>query len=391
MSKLFITGSEAAALGAKLARIEVLAYYPITPAFPAMERLSKYIEDGELNARFIRAESDHSALAAVLGGSLAGARCYTVTNSQGLLLMTEVVYHTAGLRQPVVMGVANRALSAPHSRFPEHGDAVSQDASGWIQLFCENNQDVLDNTIQAFRLAEELRTPVMVNYEGYIQSHTLEEVAAPDQAGADAFLPLVRRPALDVERPQGVNTVTSPEFYPSYKYSQNEAALKALTLIPAIAAAYNRSFAAASCGLLEAYRMEEAEHAVVAMGSVVATSRILVDELRKQGKKIGLIKVQTWRPFPAEALLRLLQNVRYTTVLDKNIIFGVGGALANDLKAAAYGRLHTVINGAILGLGGSPCGAREIKEALEQTEKSEGGGNRSVWIGSDPPAGGTKR
>lgn len=380
MNKVLITGSEAAALGAKLAKIEVLGYYPITPAFPAMERLSKYIDDGELNCKFIRVESDHSALAAVLGGSLAGARSYTVTNSQGLLLMTEVAYHAAGLRQPIVMGVANRALSAPHSRFPEHGDAVSQGASGWIQLFCENNQDILDNTIQAFRIAELLRTPVMVNYEGYLQSHTLEEVFVPAQIKVDAFLPLKRQPALDITNPRGVNTVTSPEFYPTYKYKQNEAMLEALNLIPGLAAEYNQEFGAGSGGLVEGYQMEDAEHAIVAMGSIVSTARIFVNEMRKQGKKIGLIKVRTWRPFPAKAILELLQNVRFVTVLDKNIVFGVGGALATDLKAAFYGLGNMVINGVILGLGGGKCGVSEIQEAVLHTESSESEKNRSEWI-----------
>lgn len=381
MNKVLITGSEAAALGAKLANIEVLGYYPITPAFPAMERLSKYIEDGELNCKFIRVESDHSALAAVLGASLAGARSYTVTNSQGLLLMTEVAYHAAGLRQPIVMGVANRALSAPHSRFPEHGDAISQAASGWIQLFCENNQDIMDNTIQAFRIAEELRTPVMVNYEGYIQSHTLEEVFVPDQEKVTAFLPLNRQPALDINNPRGVNTVTGPEFYTDYKYKQNEAVLQALTLIPSVAAEYNKEFGGKSCGLLESYRMEDAEHAIVAMGSIVSTSRLLVDELRKQGKKIGLVKVKAWRPFPAKEIFELLHNVRYVTVLDKNIVFGVGGALASDIKAALYGKGNMVINGVIIGLGGGKCGVSEIKETVDHTESSDSDKNRSEWFG----------
>ncbi|HVJ48961.1 transketolase C-terminal domain-containing protein [Desulfitobacterium sp.] len=381
MNKILITGSEAAALGAKLAKIEVLAYYPITPAFPAMERLSKYIDDEELNCKFIRVESDHSALAAVLGASLAGARSYTVTNSQGLLLMTEVAYHAAGLRQPIVMGVANRALSAPHSRFPEQGDAVSQGASGWIQLFCENNQDVLDNTIQAFRIAEKLRNPVMVNYEGYIQSHTLEEVFAPDPEKVTAFLPLNRQPALDLNNPRGVNTVTSPEFYPDYKYQQNEAMVQALTLIPSVAQEYSQEFGAKSCGLVDGYRLEDAEHAIVAMGSIVSTARLFVDEMRKQGKKIGLLKVKTWRPFPAQAILEYLQKVHYVTVLDKNIVFGVGGALATDIKAAAYGQGNQVINGVILGLGGGKCGIEEIQEAVEHTESSEADKNRSEWIG----------
>lgn len=381
MAKILMTGSEAAALGAKLSGIEVLAYYPITPAFPAMERLSKYIEEGELNCKFIRVESDHSALAAILGASLAGARTYTVTNSQGLLLMSEVVYHAAGLRQPIVMGVANRALSAPHSRFPEHGDAVSQGGSGWIQLFSENNQEVLDNTIQAFRIAEELRTPVMVNYEGYIQSHTNEVVEVPEPEKVASFLPLKRMAALDVENPQGVNTVTSPEFYMDYKYRQNEAMEEALVVIPRVAEEFREEFGHGGSGLLESYKMEDAEHAVVAMGSIVSTARILVDELRKQGKKIGLVKVRTWRPFPRKELLEVLKNVRFVTVLDKNIIFGVDGALAQDIKAAFYASGNMVINGCIIGLGGGKCGLDELKEAVSLTEQSREDKNRTAWIG----------
>lgn len=380
MSKVLMTGSEAAALGAKLANIEVLSYYPITPAFPAMERLSKYIDDGELNCGFIRAESDHSALAAVLGASLAGARSYTVTNSQGLLLMTEVVYHAAGLRQPIVMAVANRALSAPHSRFPEQGDAVSQGASGWIQLFCENNQEVLDSTIQAFRIAEELRTPVMVNYEGYIQSHTSEEVEIPAAEKVTKFLPLKRMPALDVKNPQGVNTVTSPDFYMDYKYRQNEAMEKALTFIPEVAQSYNVEFGRDSIGNLETYKMEDAEHVIVAMGSIVSTVRQFVDAQRQQGKKIGLVKLKTWRPFPGQELYTVLKNAKFITVLDKNIVFGVGGALATDIKAAFYGNSDMVINGFIIGLGGAKSGIEQIKQAVESTESSEQK-NSTLWIG----------
>jgi len=380
MSKVLMTGNEAAALGAKLSNIEVLSYYPITPAFPSMERISKYIEDGELNCMFIRAESDHSALAAVLGASLAGARSYTVTNSQGLLYMTEVVYHVAGLRQPVVMGVANRALSAPHSRFPEQGDAVSQGASGWIQLFSENNQEVLDNTIQAFRIAEELRTPVMVNYEGYIQSHTLEEVEIPQADKVKEFLPLKRMPAMDIHNPQGVNTVTGPDFYMDYKYRQNEAMEQALHVIPQVAANFKQEFGRDSYGLLESYRMEDAEHAIVAMGSIVSTARQLVDTLRSQGKKIGLVKVRAWRPFPGQELFEALKHVNYVTVLDKNIVFGVGGALATDIKAALYGKAEIIINGCIFGLGGAKSGQAEIKQAVEATESSALK-NSSVWIG----------
>lgn len=381
MSTTLMTGSDAAAFGAKLARIEVLSYYPITPAFPAMERVSKFIDEGELNTKFVRVESDHSALAAALGASLAGSRALTVTNSQGLLYMTEVVYHTAGLRQPVVMAVANRALSAPHSRFPEQGDAISQGASGWIQFFCENNQEVLDSMVQAFKVAEAVRLPVMVNYEGYIQSHTLEEVNVPNQGAVDQFLPLSRVRTLDVENPQGVNTVASPEFYMDYKFRQNEAMDQALELIPQIAQEYSKEFGRDWSGLIEEYKMEGAEHALVVMGSMVSDARNVVDELRAQGKKIGLVKVRTWRPFPAEALRQALQGVKLVTVCDKNIVYGLGGALGIELKSALFGKISAQVHSYVVGLGGRDMTAVELKQVLELSENTEEQSVASEWFG----------
>ncbi|MHB1652761.1 MAG: transketolase C-terminal domain-containing protein [Desulfitobacteriaceae bacterium] len=381
MSTTLLTGSEAAAFGAKLARIEVLAYYPITPAFPAMERLSKFIEDGELKARFVRVECDHSALAAALGASLVGSRTFTVTNSQGLLYMTEVAYHVAGLRQPIVMAVANRALSAPHSRFPEQGDAISQGASGWIQLFCENNQEVLDNTLQAFKIAEKCHLPVMVNYEGYIQSHTLEEVTIPEQEKVDPFLPLVRMSALDVDNPQAINTVTSPEFYLDYKYRQNEGMDLALQVIDQVAAEYAQGFGRDWAGLTETYRMDEADHAIVAMGSMISEARVVVDALREQGKKVGLVKVRAWRPFPFQKLRDVLKDVPLITVLDKNIVFGLGGALATEVKSALYGFHETRINSYVLGLGGRDVRTEELLQVVNLSESALEQQNSFEWFG----------
>lgn len=381
MSITLLTGSEAAAYGAKLAKIEVLAYYPITPAFPAMERLSKFIEDGEMNTKFVRVEGDHSALAAALGASLAGSRAFTVTNSQGLLYMTEVVYHTAGLRQPVVMAVANRALSAPHSRFPEQGDAISQDASGWIQLFCENNQEVLDTILQAFKVAETCRLPVMVNYEGYIQSHTQEEVDIPQQANVDAFMPFKRVAALDINNPQGINTVTSPDFYMDYKYHQNEAMKQALEAINTVAGEFKRDFGRDWGGVVESYQMADAEHALVVMGSMAGDARVVIDALRAEGKKVGLVKVRSFRPFPTEALRTMLKKVKLVTVLDKNIVFGAGGALGNDTKSALYGSLSVPIKNYVVGLGGRDFRTDEIKQVIGLSEERAKQDTAYEWIG----------
>ncbi len=381
MSLTLLTGSEAAAYGAMLARIEVLAYYPITPAFPAMERMNKFIEDGEMNTRFIRAEGDHSALAAALGASLAGSRTFTVTNSQGLLYMTEVAYHTAGLRQPVVMAVANRALSAPHSRFPEQGDAISQDASGWIQLFCENNQEVLDTILQAFKVGETCRLPVMVNYEGYIQSHTQEEVDVPQLAKVDAFLPFTRVSALDINNPQGINTVTSPDLYMDYKYHQNDAMSQALEVINNVAAEFSRDFGRDWSGVIEGYRMDDADHALVTMGSTVSDGRIVIDALRAEGKKAGLVKIRSFRPFPAAAMRAMLKKVQYVTVIDKNIVFGSGGALGNETKAALYGHLSIPVKNYICGLGGRDFRPDELKQVMALSEERAKQTTEYEWFG----------
>jgi len=381
MSVKLMTGSEATAYGAKLARIEVLSYYPITPAFPAQDRIYKFIEDGELKANFVRSECDHSSLATCLGASLAGSRTYTVTNSQALLYMTEVVYHTAGLRQPVVMAVANRALGAPHSRFPEHGDAISQDASGWVQLFCENNQEVLDTTIQAFKIAETCRVPVMLNYEGYIQSHTQEEVDVPEQGAVDAFLPFTRIAALDINNPHGINTVTSPEFYMDYKYRQNEALEGALGVMGQVAKDFGKAFGRDWSGAIEGYRMEDAEHAVLAMGSTVSNARVTVDALRAAGKKVGMVKVRSFRPFPTEALREMLKQVSLITVLDKNIVFSSGGALGTETKAALYGFSAASVKNYVLGLGGRDVGPQEIRQALQLSEERAKEQTAYEWFG----------
>ncbi|MDN5344042.1 MAG: pyruvate ferredoxin oxidoreductase alpha subunit [Clostridia bacterium] len=367
-----LNGNEAAAHAARLARVEVLASYPITPAAPAMEKITQFIAEGSLKARFIRVESDHSAMAAALGASLAGARPFLITNSQGLAYMSEVLYHTSGLRQPVVMAVVNRALAAPHSRFPEQGDAVAQEAAGWIQLFCENNQEVLDSLLQAFRLGEDegVRLPVMVNYEGYIQSHTRETVDLPQQEEIDGFLPLMRRPALDVANPMAVNTVAGPELYMDFKYHQDAALQQAAAVLEEVSAAYARLTGRDWGGPVAGYRLEDAEVVLVAMGSLVSTARIAVDALREEGEKAGLLKIRLFRPFPAVAVRQGLPAARAIVALDKNIVYGVGGALGRELRASLYGHASVPVFSYILGLGGRDAGVADLAQIYRQVREN---------------------
>ncbi|MGI9861173.1 transketolase C-terminal domain-containing protein [Moorella naiadis] len=381
-----LNGNEAAAYAARLARVEVLASYPITPAAPAMEKITRFIAEGNLKARFIRVESDHSALAACLGAAMAGARPFLITNSQGLAYMSEVLYHTSGLRQPVVMAVVNRALAAPHSRFPEHGDAVAQEAAGWVQLFCENNQEVLDSILQAFRLGEDegVRLPVMVHYEGYIQSHTREVVDLPEPEVMDSFLPLVRRPVLDVENPLAVNTVTGPGFYTEYKYNQDAALQGAGRVLEEVSRAYAGLTGRDWGGPVTGYRLEDAEVVLVAMGSLVSTAREAVDALREQGCKAGLLKIRLFRPFPAAAVVANLRGAKAVVALDKNIVYGVGGALARELRATLYGQAAVPVYSYILGLGGRDVGVEDLTRIYRQVREQMGAGTPPVpyqWYG----------
>jgi pyruvate ferredoxin oxidoreductase alpha subunit len=285
--------------------------------------------------------------------------------------MSEVLYHTSGLRQPIVMAVVNRALAAPHSRFPDHGDVIAQETSGWVQLFCENNQEVLDSILEAFRLAEDerMRLPAMVNYESYIQSTTKETVDVPEQEDIDGFLPLKRHKALDVENPMAVNTVTSPEFYTDYKYRQDEALKRAPQILEEVDEIYAGLTGRSWGGAVTGYQLEDAELIFVTMGSLVSTARLAVADLRAKGQKAGLLKVRLFRPFPALEIKQSLEKAKAVIVLDKNIVFGVGGALAREIRASLYGISNIPVYSYILGLGGRDVDENDLEKIYRETEE----------------------
>lgn len=386
LSRQLLNGNEAAVAAARLARIEVLAAYPITPASGVMEGLSRQIDAGELRCGFIRVESDHSALAALIGASLCGVRTFSATNSQGLALMSELLYHASGLRLPVVMAVVNRALSAPHSRFPEHGDAMAQEASGWIQFYCENNQEVLDTLLQAFFLAEDeqVSLPAMVNYESYLQSHTRETVEVPGPDEVDDFLPRRLVAWLDVERPRGVNVVANPDLYMDYKHAQDEALQRALAVCERVNDAFAARFGRNWGGPVEGYRLEGAETVFVTMGSMAATARIAVDALRDEGRRVGLLKVRLFRPFPAPQILRALGEVQTAVVIDRNIIYGAGGALAREVRSALSHNRNIPVHSFIAGLGGREVAAGDLVKIYRDVEEARLSGKKPepyAWYG----------
>ncbi len=350
-----LEGSRAVAEAVALCRPEVICAYPISPQTHIVENLSQLVKNGELApCEFVNVVSEFAAMSGAIGASATGARAYTATASQGLLYMTDALYNASGLGLPIVMTVANRAIGAPINIWNDHSDSMSQRDSGWIQLYAETNQEALDLHIQAFRLAEELSTPVMVCMDGFILTHAVERVEIPGQEDVDAFLPAFQpRQALDPDEPVSIGAMVGPEAFMEVKYLAHAKQMQALELIPEIAGDFKDAFGRDSGGLIRAYRAEDAETIVVALGSVLGTIKDTVDELREQGMKIGVVGITSFRPFPLEAVRAALGHAQRVLVLEKALAVGVGGIVSANVRMALTGiQLHGYT--AIAGLGGRP-------------------------------------
>jgi pyruvate ferredoxin oxidoreductase alpha subunit len=338
-----------------LCRPEVICAYPISPQTHIVENLSQLVKAGELSpCEFVNVESEFAAMSASIGASATGARAYTATASQGLLYMAEALYNASGLGLPIVMTVANRAIGAPINIWNDHSDAMSQRDSGWIQLYAETNQEALDLHIQAFRLAEELSTPVMVCMDGFILTHAVERVEMPTQEQVDAFLPPFQpRQVLDPDEPITIGAMVGPEAFMEVKYLAHAKQMQALELIPEIAADFKRAFGRDSGGPIRSYRAEDAETIVVALGSVLGTIKDTVDELREQGVSIGVVGITSFRPFPLDAVRAALGHAQRVLVLEKALAVGIGGIVSANVRMALAGlQLHGYT--VIAGLGGRP-------------------------------------
>jgi pyruvate ferredoxin oxidoreductase alpha subunit len=332
-------GSHAIALAVKAARPNVVAAYPITPQTHIVEDISQLIADGDLDAQYVKVESEHSAMSVCLGASATGARTYTATTSQGLALMHEVLFNAAGMRLPIVMTVANRALSAPLSIWNDHQDSISERDSGWIQIYAEDNTEASDLTIQAYRIAEDSRiqVPVMVCMDGYTLTHTYEPVELLEQDLVDDFLPPYR-PAdfLNVNDPKSFGMFADPNYYTEFRYQNHRALEAAKAVIPEISNEFGEVFDRDYGGLIEEYRCDDAEYVLMAMGSVVGTLKDTVDDLRADGVRAGAIKLRSYRPFPVDEIRSALAGLEAVGILDKNISLGFEGALFTDVKASLY-------------------------------------------------------
>ncbi len=382
--KKVIVGNHAVSWGAKLARVEVISAYPITPQTQVVEELSEMCADGGLDARFIKVESEHSAMAACIGASAVGVRAFTATSSQGLALMHELLHWAALGRHPIVMANINRAMAPGWNIWTDQNDSLSQRDTGWIQLYCETNQEVLDTTIQGFKLAESVNLPVMIILDAFYLSHTAEPVDIPTQQEVDRFLQ--RREAkikLDVRDPRAFGALVRPGDYMEMRKSQQDAMTSAMACLEQVESEWEHRFGRAY-GAVEAYRADGAELLLVTSGTITSTARYVVDRHRDDGEAIGLVKVKMFRPFPTERIRSMVRSAGKIAVLDRNVSPGRGGIFAEEIRAALYDVPlddRPVVFGYVLGLGGRDVTPATIDEIIDQTRSAARPEQEDLWIG----------
>ncbi len=392
-----LDGNHAAAQGAKLSRVQVIAAYPITPQSPVTERLSEFVEKGELDAQYIAVESEHSALAVCTSASTVGARTFTGTSSHGLAYMHEMLHWAAGARLPVVLACVNRAIGAPWNVLNDQQDSISQRDTGWIQIYARNNQEILDSIIQAYKIAESVYVPVMVCYDGYVLSHTEMPVDVPPQEAVDRFLPRYKpHTILDPANPKNYNLVTlaNPRInaegvlchgYMELRYLLQEALQNSRGMIVKVGREFGEVFDRSYANMFWEDRLDDADIVIVAMGSLAMEAIVAADMLREGGHKVGVLGLRVFRPFPKADVAKTLEKSRLIVVFDKNISYGLEGATCSEIKSALYGSsARAVIRNFVVGLGGRDVKAREMVDAVNKSLLSVNDGdlNREYpeWI-----------
>jgi len=367
-----IEGSHAVAEAVAKCRPNVISAYPITPQTHIVEELASIVGRGDLDAEYVNVESEFSAASVVLGASAAGARAYSATTSQGLLLMSEVVYCIAGMRLPIVFTIANRAISAPLSIWNDQQDSMALRDAGWIQLHAEDNQEATDLHIQAFKIAEETHLPVMVCMDGFILTHAFEPVDVPDQKEVDSFLPPFRPTNIvDPRWPRGIGLFADPRFYLETRYILHRAMEKSEETIKKVSQEFTKAFGRDSGGFIKTYKLKDADVVVISMGSLVGTIKDLIDQLEEEGKKVGLLQICSYRPFPRKEIYNTLKDKMNIVVVEKSISLGRGGILASDVRWSfpRAEKKDRNISSFIAGLGGRNITKNDLRYMVEKVEK----------------------
>ncbi|MFA5187742.1 MAG: transketolase C-terminal domain-containing protein [Patescibacteria group bacterium] len=369
-NKQILEGSHAVAEIIRRLKPAVVSAYPITPQTHIVEDLAKMKAEGQADFEYINTESEFAAASVVLGASATGVRTYTATSSQGLLLMTEVLFNIAGLRLPVVITCANRAVSSPINIWNDQQDSVTIRDAGWIQLYAETNQEAVDLHILGFKLAESLMLPVMVNMDGFALTHTYEPVEIAEESLIKKYLPVYVPPKdtiLDVNNPRSLGTFATPGRYMEIRQELFEDVAAAKKEIVKLNSEFKKVFGRGlgDNGLVEQYKTKDADIILVAMGSVCGTIKEAIDELRDKGNRVGLLKIISFRPFPDDEIATILSKAKYIGVIDKSISIGTEGVLASDIKRACYNKTKAEIKSFVVGLGGRDVTESMISDIVE--------------------------
>jgi len=380
--KKVLEGSQAVAEAVRLAHVGVISAYPITPQTHIVEQLSTYCADGTMNAKFLRVESEHSAMAAMIGSASSGIRTFTATSGQGLALMHELLHWASGARLPIVMAEVNRALAPGWNIWIDQTDSLAQRDTGWIQFYCENGQETLDTTLQAYRLAELVNLPVMVVLDAFYLSHTYEPVDVPDQKKVNRFLPpYAPKFQADTQNPCAFGSLVAPDSYMEMRYDIARAMDDTLERFSEVEDEYARLFGR-RYGAMEPVMCKDADIVLLTTGTVTSTARMVVKNLRKKGEKAGLLKLKMFRPFPVEEVREVLKGAKKVAVIDRNFSFGASGIFAQELRAALCNQpKHPLVFGYIAGIGGRDITPGIIEEVYWKTKKNKLPDKESVWMG----------
>ena len=380
--KKVITGNQAVAYGVILSRVDVISAYPITPQTTIVEELSELVASGRSKTIFLKVESEHSAMAALIGASTGGVRCFTATSSHGLAYMHEMLHWASGARLPIVLVNVNRAIGPPWNIWSDQSDSLSQRDTGWIQLYCENNQEVLDTILQAYRIAESVKLPVMVVLDAYVLSHTSEAVEIPTMEEVDQFLPpYCPEYLIDTQEPKTFSAIATPESFMEFRYKIQ----MAMEQVPEIARKVDdefRSLFGRGYGSIERYGKEEAEILLMTSGTVTSTSRTVIQKLIENGYSVAGIKIKRFRPFPFEEIYEEMKGAKKLVVIDRNLSAGVGGIFAQEVRASLYSREERPqVFGFISGLGGRDITPELIEEAVRYAVEHPRAEKEILWLG----------
>ncbi|MDH3892743.1 MAG: pyruvate ferredoxin oxidoreductase [candidate division Zixibacteria bacterium] len=380
--KQVMSGNEAVSKAVKLSRVQVISAYPITPQTTISEKLSEICGSGELDARFVKVESEHSAMATLIGAASTGVRSFTATSAQGLALMHELLFWASGARLPIVMVDVNRAMAAPWTIWCDQTDSVAQRDTGWMQFYCWSNQEILDTVICSFKIAEQLLVPTMICFDGFFISHTHEAVDLPSQKLVDSFLPPRRAEyRLDTDEPRTFSGGTMPNMFMEFRHKLHSAFERAQTVIDETYAQFEGSFGR-SYQAVEPYFTEEAESTLIVTGSAASTAFHTVRKLRERGRKVGLLRLRQLRPFPAEALCAQMKNDSAIAVLDRNLSPGTGGVFAQEVRAAlSRNDVGKQVHEFVAGLGGRDITVSDIERIFDDLENNSANSTDINWVG----------